>query len=156
MKLINAMKKILFVTILFIHSIQVFGQSEVLSFSLLESPIRNVYLDSLPEDIHDLSTTDSVKVKAYVLINDTTNIDQFFFKIGNDTINQTYSIINDSIGFNNLPYTLNDIKLERKGKRLKFDFGQVEKTDTLYGQFYLKRTDGSFSMIKNFPKEINY
>ncbi|MGB0870970.1 MAG: hypothetical protein ACPGSD_15365 [Flavobacteriales bacterium] len=135
-------------------SIPALSQSKISVFQLIKKTIENVWIDSLENHVDTLGTLgdvfgDSIEVSAICMVSDTTDTYYVHVQAGNLS-GESFNIYSDSLNFINLP--INDsLDIYRKGRVLYMDFGIFAKTDTLYGESWLNRNDGTPSEILYYP-----
>lgn len=149
------MKKYMLMVCTFLWSVHTLAQSEIIMFQLIKQPVDIVLVDSL-ETFSDSSGVlgniwgDSIEVSAICMVSDTSDINILHLEVGNDT-NGMMNIYSDSLDFTQIS-TMDTTSIYRQGKVVYFNFGVFESSDTLFGESWLYRNNGTLSTVLYFPE----
>ena len=148
------MKKYIIIVCMFLCSVHTFAQSEIQLFQLVKKPTTELLIDSLTTQSDSIGSLgnifgDSIRVSAICKLSDTVNIYALHVEIGNQTSGVS-NIYSDSLDFSLIPQ-IDSLDIYRKGEVIYMDLGVFEHTDTLYGEAWFYRTDGTPSPVIYYP-----
>ena len=147
------MKKIIIGILSLFVNVFAYGQTELSMFQLVKQPTEAYTLNTstIVDSVGTIGDVfgDSINVSGYCVITDSVDVHSIHLNIGNQP-DGSFNIYSDSLEYGLIP-SVDSSGVYRQGSVLFLNFGTYLSTDTLYGEAWMYRLDGTSSAVIYYP-----